>query len=214
MRKGLPVLLILLGFGSSFSFSQGSSYGKAPDPFERYLRVVKQGDAEPDTQRFAQGCGFDMKFARPKFAVTAGEIWTPVKDLARGLRSLESDFYTTAEVWHSQNQTLIEMWPNSDADGSEVRILGCYFGDKPMRAEVIQWSIPMDQDPKFHVWGYFRVWESADRGPLRITRAEFIDASERPITKPELDKDEEENLKWVPPLNSLKELKLPEVLFR
>jgi hypothetical protein len=205
---------MLSGLGICFSRAQRSSSAAPFDPYAQYLKAVAKGELEPATRTFAEKCGIDLHNAQPKFAVSSGDDWAPVKNLARGLRSLDSDFYTSVEVWRVTDKTLVEMWPNDDSDGSNVRILRCYSGDKMVRADLVQWNLPMDPDPKFHPWGYVRVWRRDGSGGLQLLKAEFIDATGKAIAKPELDKDEEEGLKWIPQVNSLQELKLPPVLLK
>src|SRR5882672_5092962 len=118
MKKWLPVLAVIMGLGIHFSSAQDQSPEKFPDPFDRYLKSVKAANPDPSLRRFAGDCGVDLVKLTPRFAVSVGESWTVVKSLANGLKRLETDFYTTAEVWMDGTRVLVEMWPNSDDVGS------------------------------------------------------------------------------------------------
>ncbi len=206
MKHWLPVLMLFLGVGSCFSFAQA-------DPFARYLSSVKAGTPETALLRFATDCGVDVKKIQPRYAVGPGSSFTAVRNLARGLRSIDTDFYSTAEVWPSRERVLVEVWANSDDVGSEVRYFNCFIGKELMKAEVVNWNVPVSKgDPK--TWGYSLRWERTGNGELTKTKAEFVDALGRTIPKPKLDSEGEKSLLWVPFLGSLDDWKLPQSMLR
>jgi hypothetical protein len=211
MKSWLPVLVLLVGLGSSISSGQDKLQA---DPFARYLAWIKANRPETDSVRFAGECGVDVSKIQPRYAVGPGSSFTPVKSLAKGLLSLETDFYSTAEVWPGENRILVEIWANSDDVGSEVRYYKCFANRKLVQAEVIVWTVPVEQSPDIVSWGYSRRWERGVDGRLRRTKAEFVDGVGRHISKPNVDDEEKKSLLWVPPLGSLSELKLPQVLLR
>ncbi|MGB7549659.1 MAG: hypothetical protein WBM14_18135, partial [Terracidiphilus sp.] len=138
MKSWLPVLVLLVGLGSSISSGQDKLQA---DPFARYLAWIKANRPETDSVRFAGECGVDVSKIQPRYAVGPGSSFTPVKSLAKGLLSLETDFYSTAEVWPGENRILVEIWANSDDVGSEVRYYKCFANRKLVQAEVIVWTV-------------------------------------------------------------------------
>jgi len=210
MKRWLTVLALLVGLGSSISYAQVASQ---KDPFFRYLAGVKGRSPELSLQRFASQCSVDISKIQSRFAIGPGSSLTPVKNLAKGLQSLDTDFYSTAEVWVERDHILVEFWANSDDVGSEVRYYKCFVNGKLALSEVIEWNVPLEHtDPA--AWGYSRRWERGASGRLQRTNAEFVDAMERPIPKPKLDEEGEKSLHWVPLLGPLNELKLPPALLR
>ncbi|MGA9069308.1 MAG: hypothetical protein WB424_03570 [Terracidiphilus sp.] len=210
MKSLLPVLVLFAGLGSSISFAQGK---QLQDPFNRYLVSIKSNQPEAALVRFAGGCDVEVSKVRPRFGVGPGSSLALVKDLAKGLRNLDTDFYSTAEVWVESNRVLVEFWANSDDVGSEVRYYECFVNGKLSLAEVIEWNVPSYQTD-IVAWGYSRRWERGANGRLQRTKAEFVDGMEKPIPKPKLDEEGEKSLHWVPLLGSLNELKLPPDLLR
>jgi len=210
MRHFFPVLAILAGLGSSVSFAQGNQQ----DPFTRYLAGIKAGKPEPALVRFAGGCGLDVAKDEPRYAVGPGSALTLVKDLSRGLRKVETDFYSTAEAWVEKDRVLVEFWANSDDVGSEVRFLKCFANNKLLQAEVISWDVPAVQSQKVEIWGYSRRWERDANERMQRTKVEFVDGGETPILRPKLDADDRKSLLWAPPLGPLTELKLPASMLR
>jgi hypothetical protein len=211
MRKIFPALAVLLGLGSSVSFAQAQQQA---DPFNRYLAGIKVNQPEVALVRFASECGVNVSNTSPRFAVGAGSSLTPVRNIAKGLGSLETDFYSTAEVWVGGDRVLLEFWANSDDVGSETRYLKCFSEGKLMQAEVIDWNVSVSQSPGIHAWGYSRRWERSTNGQLQRTKAEFVDEMERSIPRPMLDEEDKKSLLWIPPLGSIGELKLPQSMLR
>jgi hypothetical protein len=213
MRRWLPVLLVITGLGCHFSSGQTKPTTHLSDPFDRYLAGVKANHRDSSLRGFATQCKIGLSQVQPKFAVSVGGDWRSVKNLAKGLSSLESDFYSTAEVWKAGNRILVEIWSISADVGSEVRIYRCFDNGKLLQAESIDWNVPLDQaDPP--AWGYSRRWERAANDRMQIAKSEFVDGLERTIPKPKLDAEGERSLKWQPSLGSLSELRLPPALLQ
>ena len=206
MKSWLPVLILFVGLRSSISSSQAALQ---KDPFNRYLAGIKSNQPEAALVLFAGECGVDVSKIQPRYAVGPGSSLTLVKNLAKGLLSLDTDFYSTVEVWVEGDQVLIEFWANSDDVGSEVRYYKCFANRKLVQAEVIEWNVPVSQSPHVIPWGYSRRWERDVNGHMQKTKVEFVDEMERPIPKPKLDEEDEKSLHWIPPLGPLSDLKLP-----
>jgi hypothetical protein len=211
MKRWLTVMVLLAGLGCSVFSAQAASQ---KDPFSRYMAGIKAGSQELSLNRFATECGVDVSKIQPQFAAGPGSSFTLVRNLAMGLRSFATDFYSTAEVWVEGERVLVEMWANSDDVGSEVRYYKCFANRKLLQAEVIEWNVPVDQSPNIVSWGYSRRWKRSADGRIQRTKAEFVDGMERPIPKLELDEDGEKSLHWIPPLGPLTELKLPPSMLR
>jgi hypothetical protein len=214
MKRCSLVLIGFAGLGSFISSAQSASVQKISDPFERYLKSIDTNKREPSLRRFATECGVDVGRVRAKYAVAAGDDWQPVLNMRKGLRSLESDFYTTVEVWPAGNGVLVEMWPNSDDVGSEVRTLYCFAHGELQFAEVIEWNLPIVEEPGILPWGYSRRWERDQKRDLKQVKAVFVDEYEQVIRKPKLDSEEEQSLHWNPALGPLSEQKLPASFFQ
>jgi len=213
MKRWLSVLILFAGLGSSFSSTQPKQAGPSLDPFDHYLKSVRSNLSEVTLQRFARECSIDTAKSKPKFAINPGNKWIPLQSLSNGLRNLDSDFYSSAEVWHEENQVLVAIWAISADVGSEVRVYRCFTSDNLLQAEAIDWNVPVSKaDPR--AWGYSRRWEHDSGGRMRRTKAEFVDELERPIPKPRLDADGERSLIWEPALGPLSELGLPQALLR
>jgi hypothetical protein len=214
MKRWFPILVILAGFGSFISSIQAAPTQKFSDPFGRYLKSVKTNQRESSLRRFATGCGVNVEGMKAKYAVSVGGGWQQVENLQKGLKSVESDFYTTAEVWKLENHVLVEMWPNSDDVGSEVRILYCFVSGKLQFTEAIQWNMRVMQNPDIRPWGYSRRWVSDKQKSMEEVRAGFVDQYERVIPRPKLDADDKESLRWSPPMEQLNDRKFPDDMLK
>jgi hypothetical protein len=201
------------GLGSLIFSTEVVCAQAVSDPFERYLNSVETNHRESSLIRFAAECGINAEQLKAKYAVSAGGDWAVVSNLRTGLKSLDSDFYTAAEVWRSGDSVATEVWPVSDDVGSEVRVLSCYLRGDLRLAEAVQWNMPtVGTDIK--AWGYSRRWERGSQGQLKQTQAYFVDENERMIAKPKLDAESEETLRWVPELGPLSALKFPVTLLQ
>jgi hypothetical protein len=214
MKRWIPILVMFAGFGNFVSSIRAAVAQKSSDPFERYLKSVKTNQRESSLRRFATGCGVNVEAMKARYAVSAGGGWQQVETLQKGLESLESDFYTTAEMWKFEDHVLVEMWPNSDDVGSEVRVLYCFVSGKLQLAEAIQWNMPLVQSPDVKPWGYSRRWERDKQKSMHEVRADFVDQYERIISKPKLDADDRESLRWSPPMEPLNDRKFPDDMLK
>ena len=95
MKRFLPVLAVLAWLGLSISSAQVTQHR---DPFDRYLAAVRVHRPEPSLVRFADECGVKFEQREPKFAVSSAPEWSPVKDLAVGIKNLDSDNFSTAQA--------------------------------------------------------------------------------------------------------------------
>jgi hypothetical protein len=213
MKRYLPVLLFIAGLGSSISSAQSKQAHHVSDPFDRYLKSVNGNHSEPALSRFARECNVNDSNSQPRFAVNPGSKWMPVGNLSKGLRNLDSDFFSSAEVWLEEDRVVVEIWSISADVGSEVRVYRCFEKGALLRAEATDWNIPLvEANPG--AWGYFRRWERDSAARMRRTKAGFVDEIERPIAKPRLDAEGEQSLIWEPYLGPLNGLMLPPVLSR
>lgn len=211
MTRWLPILALFAGLGYSISFAQVK---QLQDPFSRYTAVIKANQPDVALVRFAGECGVDVSSIQPKFAVSSGGGWTIVKNLAIGLKQLDSDFISSAQVWVKADQIVIELWANSDDVGSEVRYYDCFSKGRLIHTEVVTWVVPTKYGSKNPIWGYARRWDRNENESLNRTATQFVDGMERPIPRPQLDSDDVKGLNWSPSLGPLNELKLPQSMLR
>jgi hypothetical protein len=211
MKNLFPVLIVLAGLGCSVSFAQSK---QTQDPFSRYLAGIKANQPDVALVRFAGECGVDVSRIRSKFAVSSGGNWIIVKNLALGLQHLDSDFFSSAQVWVNADQTVIELWANSDDVGSEVRYHDCFSKGRLIHTEVVSWVVPTKYGSTNPIWGYARRWDRNENESLKRTASQFVDGIERPIPRPKLEADDVKGLDWSPSLGPLGELKLPPSMLR
>jgi hypothetical protein len=209
MKRFSLGLVLIVGLGSSISSAWGSP---SSDPFDQYLRDLKAVRLEPSLVRFARECGIDSTTARTGFAVNPGGGWIATKSLAAKIRNLDSDFFSSAQLWRNGNRSVVEIWSLSLDVGSQVRVYRCFEDGRSILSEAIDWNIPVvGNDPG---WGYSRQWKVSSRGASVRTKAEFVDERERVIPRPKLDADGVKSLSFVPSLGPLRELKLPPAMLK
>ncbi len=212
MKRVLPVLCLMSGLGSCFSFAQ---HGQQ-DPFIRYLAGVKANQTEAALARFANSCGLDLNATLPRYADRPDNSWVPVKDLSKGIHGLETDFFATVEVRRKSNRTLVELWVMELDVASESRILYCLDKGRISSMESVDWTLPITkQDGKENPgWGYEQHWRIGQDGKYATTLHRFIDLREQPTAVPRLDPETRRHLDWTPEVVTWKDLKLPDELLR
>lgn len=211
MKRSFLVLILFAGLGSSISFAQARHAFPIADPFDRYIKETSSNLSEPAVDRFAHECGVDVSNSQPRFAINPGSKWMTAANLSKSIRSVESDFFSSAEVWHEGDRAVVEIWAVSADVGSEVRVYRCFTKGELLRVEAIDWNIPLVKTD-VGAWGYLRRWERDAGAGMRRTKAEFVDGFERPIARPKLDAEGEQSLIWEPELGPLADLKLPPTL--
>jgi hypothetical protein len=212
VKRILPVLALFAGLGHSISSAQAPRHR---DPWDRYLAAVRANRPEPSLVRFAAECGVGVEQSRAKFAVNPGSEWSPVRDIAQGVKSLDSDFFSTAQIWFGGNRVFVEIWALSLDVGSEARIYHCFVDRKEEQVLAVTWKLPLVKDsPEEIAWGYQQQWERATDGRMQRKQSGFVDEDLRPIRRPKLDDDAKKSLEWSPIMNTLDDLKLPAALLR
>jgi outer membrane protein assembly factor BamA len=212
VKRILPVLVLFAGMGHSISFAQAIQHR---DPFDRYLAAVRANRPEPSLVRFAADCGIDVEQVRAKFAVNPGSEWSPVNDIALGVKSLDSDFFSTVQIWFDGNRVVLELWALSLDVGSEVRIYHCFVDRKEKQALAVAWNLPLLKDsPEEIAWGYQQRWERATDGRMQRKQSGFVNERLQSIPQPQLGKDAKKSLEWSPIIDTLDDLRLPPVLLR
>jgi hypothetical protein len=213
MKKLLPVLALLAGLGSSISFAQAA---QQKDPFSQYLAGIKGNSSAPSLMRIAQDCGVDINTVAPRYAVLPDNNWVLVKDLAKGLHGLETDFYETAALWKQADHVLVEIWEMQLDVGNENRIFYCIDHRKITAVESTDWMLPevLENDKKKPGWGYEQRWDVTEAGKYKRTFHGFVDFNSEPMAEPKIDEKTRRSLVWMPKVRGWEDLKLPSSLLQ
>jgi hypothetical protein len=211
MKQVFLALFLIVGLGSSFSFSQTKD---PSDPFGNYLAELKTNRHEPEVVRFAGECGVDVNAVSPRYAQRPGDSWVLVKDLSKSLQDQETDFYGTVSVWHQADKILVERWGMELDTGDYFRMLVCLKNQEASFVESIDWSVPVDAGTAGPSWGYEQRWKIESGGKYQTTLRRFVDIRERPTPKPKLDRETESTLNSVPGVKTWKDMELPAALLR
>lgn len=212
MKHVFLVLILFVGLGSHFSFSQADD----PSPFDRYLAGLKNHDHEAALIQFAGDCGIDTSSVAPRYAQSPEKKWVPVKDLSKALQDQETDFYATVAIWHVADRILIEHWGIELDTGNFSRQLICLRQRKIVLTETTDWTIPpvenAQQRTSYPAWGYEQRWKLASSRRYEKISSEFVDTNGRPIKAPALDAETKAGLdsKWQ--AYSWKDLDFPDAL--
>lgn len=220
MRKALPVLLALVGFGSSFSFSQvpASPKREFQSPLDSYIDSLRNHQISPAASDFAKICGVKLDVASHRFAFSNDDAgtWRIVANLPEAYDNIGMDLIGTAEVWKGSGGIVVEIWNAALDVGGFGRTFYCF--DKSGRLNVqddINFQFPDEGSP----WGMHDRWAlQPGRGFQAVIPFQFIDLDGNVIPRPQLDKDYSSFVaSWgkVPPaVTVVGELKLPSDLFR
>ncbi len=217
MKRGLPVLYLLLGLGSSFSIAQ---HRPTDDPFGRYLAGLKANQPELSLLQFAGACGLDTTKTTVRFAQRPAASWIIVNNLSHALDDQESDFYGTAAVWHSSHLILVERWEMELDTGSYSRIFLCFADRKARSAETVEWSIPIKGastrggSAQSVAWGYEQQWDVKPEGTYINVLRRFVDLDGNPMDEPELDPQTRRELDANPEVLFWKDTDLPDALLK
>ena len=213
MKRWLPVLVLFAGIGSSISFGQ---VAQQKDPFSQYLAGIKATSSEPSLMRFAQDCGINIKTVVPRHAVLPDNTWILVKDLAKGIRGIETDFFETATVWKQANRVLVEIWEMQLDVENESRTSYCLDKQKIMTVESSDWMLPeAAQNGKTSPgWGYEQRWKLTEAVKYARTFHGFVDFDGEAITEPKIDDKTRTSLNWTPKVRTWDDLELPPALLR
>jgi hypothetical protein len=213
MKKRFPILALIAGFGILISCKQSSqavtaqkasdsgkvvrvarprigSPSSDPNPFDRYLANTNANWPEPPLLRVATECNVDLDSATRRFAQSPSEKWILVKDLSNALKDQETDFYATVEVWHESDKILVEQWGMELDTGDYFRRLTCLDHKRITLAEVVSWSIELDNDSsKDSGWGYEHRWKLRPDGKFVNIQQGFVDLHEQAMSAPKLDEE-------------------------
>jgi len=162
MIAGLFVLL------SSLSSAQTASQ---MDPFSQYLEGIKANRPETSLLRVAQVCGVDLNTVAPRYADLPDNTWILVKDLAKGIHGLETDFFVTVAVWKQSDRILVEMWEMQLDVKNETRLFYCLEQRKIKIIESSEWTLPevLQNGKEKPGWGYEQHWNVTEAGKYERT---------------------------------------------
>ena len=216
MKFRLPILIVLIGIGSSISFAQVSP---ATDPLSKYIAIVRDHRVDPAVLRFGKDCGLGLTGVESRDAFGgegAGSLHF-VKDIATAFDNLGTDLVGIEQVWKIGGRFLIEEW-NAELDsGGEARRLYCFDDRGKLQAvEESNFQIPIEDGKP---WGMHEEWVRDRSGAFKaLVPFEFIDLDEKPTPEPKLDADYFEFARsWgrvAPHAFPITDMKLPPELLR
>jgi hypothetical protein len=216
MKRRLPVLMLLMGLGCSFSSGQPNAISS---PLEKYIAFVRTHRLDPAAIEFAAACGLRLEGIRARygFANDDAGTWHVVPDLAKAYDNFQMDNIGTEEVWKIGNQFVIEEW-NVELDvGGFQRTLYCFDTDRKLKMiDSTNFQLPVDDGKP---WGMHERWiRKADGRFTSVEPQRFIGADEKESPKPKLSKEDQDFAQtWggIPPKAfDVVEMKLPSELFR
>ena len=213
MKKWLPILVLVAGLGSSFSFGQGSS---SSSPFDRYIQNTRAGRFEPALERLAAHCGLTLNQARVRFAERPDEVWSPVRRFPTARRDQQTDFFSTAAIWRTENKAVVEIWRMDSEAGDQTRTLYCIHDREILAGEEIHWvSENENEDGSIDpAWGYEVRWTVEKGKSFKATHEGFVDKNGKPAAKPKLGSDAPTTFGLIPEMLRWSDLKLPEFLLK
>jgi hypothetical protein len=211
MKKALPTFLLFLTLLSSFSIAQGSTLHS---PFDRYLNYLRAGRTEPALARVAGLCGVNLHSSDIRYAERPFEAWTLAKGLSHARDDQETDFFATAEVWHSDQRVLVEEWSMDSEAGDETRTFFCLKDLQVIYGEQIEWSSPQEGDGNSAItgWAYEVRWKVEQSKFFKSILEHFVDEQEKPIRKPELGPNAPTVFGIIPEVKTWNDLKLPDAM--
>ncbi|MFZ1085893.1 MAG: hypothetical protein WAN35_13090 [Terracidiphilus sp.] len=185
-------------------------------PFNQYLESIKASRAEPALLRVAQECGVDLNTVAPHYADLPDNTWILVKDLAKSVHGIESDFFATAAVWHQSDRILVELWEMQLDAQIETRSFYCLNQRKIKTIESLNWTLPevMQNGIKKPGWGHEQHWKVTETGNLERIFQSFIDFGGNTINEPKLDAQARKDLLWKPTVRRWNDLELPSTLLQ
>lgn len=210
------MILMIAGLFVLISILSSAQAASLKDPFSQYLEGIKANRAEPSLLRVAQECGVDLKTVAPRYADLPDNTWILVRDLAKGVHGLETDFFATAAVWKQSNRILVELWEMQLDVQNETRSFYCLEGRKIKTMESSNWTLPevLQNGKEKPGWGYEQHWKVTESGKLERTFHSFVDFSGKAINEPRLDEKARKDLTWTPKVRTWDDLELPSALLR
>jgi hypothetical protein len=151
-------------------------------------------------------------------AVRPGEKWRLTGSLAHARDEQETDFFGTAQVWHSGDRTLVEEWWMDSEAGDEIRTLYCLHNRSVIYGEQIEWSSEQVEegvnDPAGSNWAYEVRWEVIEGNILKSILERFVNDHEMPIPRPSLRQGSPKVFGILPEVRTWADLKLPDALLQ
>ena len=220
MKRALPILLTLVGFGSCFSFTQtpASSTSQPQSPLDSYIDGLRKQKMNSPAAEFARRCGVKLDEAAHRFAFSNGDarMWKVVRNLPEAYDNLGMDMVSTAETWKNPQGVVVEEWDATLDVGGFERRLYCFGKAGRMRSlDSTNYQIPDEGSP----WGMHERWvlRAGDKFHAAVP-FEFVGLDDKPIPSPKLDGEyksfAERWGKKPPEQQSIRELYLPAALFK
>jgi hypothetical protein len=151
-------------------------------------------------------------------AVRPGETWRLARSLAHARDEQETDFFATAQVWHSSSGTLVEEWNMDNEAGDEIRTLYCLHDRRVIYGEQIEWSSGQAEEeangPASPAWAYEVRWEVTKDKFFKSILERFVNDREKPVPKPKLIPDAPKVFGIIPEIRTWADLKLPDAMLQ
>jgi hypothetical protein len=189
----------MIGLTLLLAMFQGTA---TDDPFNSYLNSVKEHRTPPGFASFASECGFDARNVNPIYAVHVGERWVPSRNLAKALHDVNSDFFSSSEVWTKDGKARVIVWWSLELDvGSQVRTMACLNdAGKPSKLRVTNWSFPVNGGKPDWVHQQSETFDQT--GKLILKEGHFEDLNGEHISPPKLGVDSQGSFDWVPDVST------------
>jgi len=214
MNRWLTVLAFTAGLGSLFSSAQVK---RVRSPLDVHIENIRGHRVDPLTIRFARLCGVELKAipAQYGFSNDESETWQVVTDLPKAYDNHVMHLIGTAELWTSENRTVIEEWKAILDAGSFSRTQYCFDADRKLQIlDAANFKIPIDGTQR---WGMHMRWARRPDGTFFTSEPfHFIGLDGGQVPAPMLTKDDRQIAdhwsKRLPAPMTLDGLKLPTLL--
>ena len=179
----------------------GSSHSHFVDPFDAYMSGVVSKQPGRELSGFAAECRVPVIGVESTYDLDGEQV----ASLAKALKVLEKDNFTTFQVWKSGSRRFVVIW-SYDLE-QEYRSSYCFAEDGTLRFEDVRaWLFEL---PSGKGWSYLQRWAPDSSGRLVAQPGHFASMNGKPIPKPKLSADDEKNLEYHEDIKRLGDLKLP-----
>jgi hypothetical protein len=186
--------------------ASGSSHFHFIDPFDTYMSGVEAGQPGRELSGFAAECRVSVVGVESTYGLDGEQV----KSLAKAVKTLEKDDFTTFQVWKSRQQRFVVIW-SYDLE-QEYRSSFCFADDGTLRFEDVRsWLFEL---PSGKGWSHLQRWVLDSSGRLVAQPGHFLSMDGKSIPKPKLDADEEKNLGYHEDIRKISDLKLPPSMLR
>ncbi len=203
--KGLALLIVILA---------GSAAQTPAYPFDDYIISIKQHRPTSRITEFAKQCGTGIGALKAVYGIGAnsrGVDWKVSHNLPKDVYNLESDYFSTAEIWKLYRvPRVVDLW-FTDTESTEGEMFCLDPVGKVQFLTVVQWSLPIEG---VDWWEYRRTQRLGANGRWIVEPGYFLSISGKRIASPKLNPDETKDLKQVVNIKTLKEFRFSRQMLR